>query len=95
MSLLNYEITLYHTPYIDNLVAELQSIIRKKKSLYKDVKSESDYHKKLSFEERQFIKHLSNEEDKILLQLIEHKGWKVETTGRTQIESFTNRIHEN
>ena len=95
MSLLNYEITLYNTPYIDNLVSELQSVIRKKKSLCKDVKSEKDYHKKLSFEERQFIKHLSAEEDRILLQLIEHKGWKVEVTGRTQIESFSNRIREN
>ncbi len=79
MSRLNLEITLYHTPYIENLLTELQSIIDQKKKLYRQVKSENEFHKKLSFEEREFLKHLSLEEDQILLKLIELKGWNVNT----------------
>lgn len=77
MSNLNLEITLYHTPYHDDLMTELQSIINQKKSIYKNVNSASEAHKKLSYEEREFLKHLTAQEDKILLKLIKHKGWRV------------------
>ena len=95
MSRLNLEITLYHTSYIENLVSELQSIVKKKKNLYINVKSESDFQKKLSFEERQFIKYLTLEEDKILLQLTEQKGWNVEVIGTPQTGRLPGKLDLN
>ncbi|MBU1100387.1 MAG: hypothetical protein KKA84_08290 [Bacteroidetes bacterium] len=77
MSNLNLEITLYHTPYHDDLMTELQSIINQKKSIYRNVNSAAEVHKKLSYEEREFLKHLTSQEDQIFLKLIEHKGWRV------------------
>ena len=84
MSRLNFEITLYHTPYIENLLTELQSVINQKRTLYRNVKSESDFHKKLTFEEREIIKHLTLEEERILLKLIDHKGWTVNTNQQSE-----------
>lgn len=75
MSKLNYEITLYHSPYHDSLVEELSSIIKQKKNIYRNIQSESDYADKLTFEEKEILKHLISKEDSILLELIEHKGW--------------------
>lgn len=75
MSKINYEITLYHSPYHDTLVEELCYLIKQKKSIYRKIKSESDFHNKLSFEEREILKHLISKEDKILMELVEHKGW--------------------
>ncbi len=75
MSKLNYEITLYHSPYHDALLEELSSIIRQKKNIYRNLHSEKDIENHLSFEEREILKHLIAREDKILLELIEHKGW--------------------
>ena len=75
MSYLNYEITLYNSPYHDTLLEELSSIIKQKKNFYRHIQSEKDFNEKLSFEERQIIKHLISKENKILYELIEHKGW--------------------
>ncbi len=75
MSRINYELTLYHSPYHDTLVEELSNIIKQKKSIYRNILTERDFNSKLSFEEREILKHLISKEDKILLELIEHKGW--------------------
>lgn len=75
MSRINYELTLYHSPYHDTLVEELSSIIKQKKNIYRNIQTERDFNSKLSFEEREILKHLISKEDKILLELIEHKGW--------------------
>lgn len=75
MSKLNYEITMYHSPYHDTLVEELSNIIKQKKSIYRRIQSEKDFNEKLSYEEREIMKHLIAKEDKILIELIEHKGW--------------------
>lgn len=72
---LNYEITLYRSPYHDTLVEELSSIIKQKKNIYRHIQSETDFENKLCFEEKEILKHLILKEDKILLELIEHKGW--------------------
>lgn len=75
MSKINYEITLYHSPYHDTLLEELSNLIKQKKSIYRKIKSEREFESKLSYEEREILKHLISKEDKILLELIEHKGW--------------------
>lgn len=75
MSNINYEITLYHSPYHDTLVEELGSLIKQKKSIYKNIYSESEFNDKLSYEEREILKHLIAKEDRILLELIKHKRW--------------------
>ena len=84
MSRLNFEITLYHTPFIDNLISELNSIIEQKRKIYKRVRSDHDYHQKLSYEEREILRHLTSEEEKILLQLVELKGWTVNTNSHSK-----------
>ncbi len=92
MSKLNYEITLYHSPYHDSLIEELQSIIRQKKNMYRKIYSENEIDNKLSFEEKEIIKYLTAKEDKILLELIEHKGW----TERFELsESEKNTLEKN
>ena len=75
MSKINYEITLYHSPYHDTLVEELSSLIKQKKSIYRNIHSEREFRDKLSYEEREILKHLIAKEDEILLELIKHKGW--------------------
>ncbi|RJP58992.1 MAG: hypothetical protein C4543_07280 [Ignavibacteriales bacterium] len=75
MSKINYELTLYHSPYHDILIEELSSIIKQKKSIYRNIQTESDFYNKLSYEEKEILKHLITKEDKILYELIQHKGW--------------------
>lgn len=75
MSKINYEITLYHSPYHDTLVEELSNLIKQKKSIYRKIQSEKDFESKLSYEEREILKHLIAKEDKILMELVQHKGW--------------------
>ena len=75
MSKISYEITLYHSPYHDTLVEELSSLIKQKKSIYRRIHSEKDFETKLSYEEREILRHLISKEDKILRELVEHKGW--------------------
>lgn len=92
MSKINYEITLYHSPYHDTLVEELSNLIKQKKSIYRKIKSEKDFETKLSFEEREILKHLIAKEDKILMELVEHKGW-IKRVADYQ-ESFSSGIDE-
>lgn len=92
MSKINYEITLYHSPYHDTLLEELSNLIKQKKSIYRKIKSEREFESKLSYEEREILKHLILKEDKILLELIEHKGWLKHVTDSH--ESLTSRTDE-
>ena len=57
------------------MIEELSNIIKQKKSIYRHIHSEQDFERKLSFEEKEILKHLISKEDKILLELVEHKGW--------------------
>jgi len=75
MSKVNYELTLYHSPYHDTLLEELSILIKQKKSIYRNIHSKKDFETKLSFEERAILKHLMAKENKILRELVEHKGW--------------------
>lgn len=92
MSKINYEITLYHSPYHDTLVEELTNLIKQKKSIYKRIHTEKDFETKLSFEEREILKHLISKEDKILMELVEHKGW-LKRIADSQ-ENLSSRIDE-
>ena len=82
MENLNLEITLNHSPFYDNLLVELQSVAEQKKKILRKVKSQDEIEEKLSFNERQILKHLINKESEILMQLIEIKGWTVSTLKR-------------
>lgn len=88
MSKLNYEITMYHSPYHDTLVEELSNIIKQKKSIYRRIQSEKDLNEKLSYEAKEIMKHLIAQEDKILIDLIEHKGWL------NKFESFEKSLND-
>lgn len=77
MENINLQITLNHTPFYDNLLVELQSVAEQKKKILRRVKSQEEIEDKLSFTERQILKHLMNKENEILMQLIELKGWSL------------------
>lgn len=77
MENINLEITLNHSPFYDNLLVELQSVAEQKKKILRRVKSQGEIDDKLSFTERQILKHLMNKENEILMQLIELKGWSL------------------
>ena len=77
MENINLEITLNHSPFYDNLLVELQSVAEQKKRILRRVKSQDEIEDKLSFTERQILKHLMNKENEILMQLIELKGWSL------------------
>ena len=78
MANMNLEITLSHSPYYDNLLVELQSVIDQKRRILREVRNASDVENMLSYHERQILKHLMKKENDILIKLIQHKGWNVE-----------------
>jgi hypothetical protein len=75
MSQTNYDIALYNSPYFENLISELYRISRYKRNIYRKIRTEHDYNKKLSFEERLILKDLSEKENKILLEILVNKNW--------------------
>ncbi len=75
MSKINYDIALYRSPYYENLIEELHRISAQKRNIYKKIKTENDFHSKLSFEERGILKDLSEREDKIIFEILMHKDW--------------------
>jgi len=75
MSNLNYDIALYNTPFFENLVSEFYRISRYKRNIYKKIRNEDDYKKKLSYEERIILKDLSEKENKIILEILVNKNW--------------------
>lgn len=78
MGNLNLEITLSHSPYYDNMLIELQSVIEQKRRILREVRNANDIENILSYNERQILKHLIKKENDILLKLMQHKGWNVE-----------------
>ena len=77
MENINRDITLNHSPFYDNLLFDLGSVADQKKRILKKVRSKAELEEKLSFIERQNLKHLMDRESKILIQLIELKGWSL------------------
>jgi hypothetical protein len=75
MSQTNYDIALYNSPYFENLISELYRISRYKRNIYRKIRTEQEYNKKLSFEERMILKDLSEKENKILLEILVNKNW--------------------
>lgn len=75
MSHINYDIALYNSPFFEDLVNELFRISRYKRNIYKNIRNEEDYKKKLSFEERSILKDLSAKENKIILEILVNKHW--------------------
>jgi hypothetical protein len=75
MSSINYDIALYNTPFFENLVSEFYRISRYKRNIYKKIRNEEEYRKKLSFEERIILKDLSEKENKIILEILVNKNW--------------------
>ena len=75
MSHINYDIALYNSPFFEELVNELFRISRYKRNIYKNIRNEEEYKKKLSFEERSILKDLSVKENKIILEILVNKHW--------------------
>jgi len=75
MSQINFDIALYNSPFFENLVSELFRISKYKRNIYKRIRSEEEYSKKLSYEERSILKDLSEKENKILLEILVSKNW--------------------
>lgn len=75
MSQINYDIALYNSPFFENLISELFRICRYKSNIYRRIRSEEEYARKLSYEERYILEDLSEKENKILLEIMASKNW--------------------
>ena len=75
MSQINFDIVLYNSPFFENLVNEFHRISKYKRNIYKKIRNEEEYSKKLSNEERIILKDLSDKENKILLEILANKQW--------------------
>ena len=75
MSSINYDIALYNSPLFEDLVSEFYRISRYKRNIYRKIKNEDEYNKKLSREERTILKDLSEKENKIILEILLNKNW--------------------
>lgn len=75
MSQINFDIVLYSSPFFENLVNEFHRISKYKRNIYKKIRNEEEYLKKLSNEERIILKDLSEKENKILLEILANKQW--------------------
>lgn len=75
MSNVNFEIALYNTPSFEELINELYRISCYKRNIYRKIKNEKEYFKKLSYEERVILKDLSLKEDKLIIEILVNKNW--------------------
>jgi len=75
VSTINYDIALYNSPLFEDLVSEFYRISRYKRNIYRKIKNEDEYNKKLSREERTILKDLSEKENKIILEILLNKNW--------------------
>ena len=75
MSTINYDIALYNSPLFEDLVSEFYRISRYKRNIYRKIRNEDEYNKKLSWEERTILKDLSEKENKIILEILLNKNW--------------------
>lgn len=104
MSQLNFDIVLYNSPFFENLVSEFYRISRYKRNIYRKIKNEEEFSKKLSKEERTILKDLSEKENRILLEILANKQWlvkqRVENTITERYElnpekfEFLNSVYE-
>lgn len=75
MSQVNFDIVLYNSPFFENLVNEFHRISKYKRNIYRKIRNEEEYSKKLSNEERFILKDLSDKENRILLEILANKQW--------------------
>ncbi len=75
MSQISYDITLYNSPGYENLITELYRISRYKRNIYKKIRNEEEYNKKLSFDDRSILSDLSKKENEVLLEILASKLW--------------------
>jgi hypothetical protein len=75
MSQINYDITLYNFLNYESLIGELYRISRYKRNIYKKIRNEEEYQKKLSSEERIILDDLSKKENQLLLEILTNKQW--------------------
>jgi len=75
LSRINFDIVLYNSPFFENLVNEFHRISKYKRNIYRKIKNEEEYSKKLSNEERFILKDLSDKENRILLEILANKQW--------------------
>ncbi|MEW6654092.1 MAG: hypothetical protein AB1394_11575 [Bacteroidota bacterium] len=77
MSQLKFDIVLYSSPFFESLVSEFYRISRYKRNIYKKIRNEEEFAKKLSNEERTILKDLSEKENRILIEILANKQWLV------------------
>jgi len=77
MSQLKFDIVLYNSPFFESLVSEFYRISRYKRNIYKKIKNEEEFIKKLSKEEKIILKDLSEKENRILIEILANKQWLV------------------
>lgn len=70
-----------------NLLVELQSVTQQKRKILRKVKTEEELQTKLSYDERQILKHLDNKENEILMNLVELKGWNINSEFKQKKQS--------
>ncbi|MHB8905680.1 MAG: hypothetical protein ACYC5R_11415 [Melioribacteraceae bacterium] len=75
MSVINFEIALYNSPSFEELINELYRISRYKRNIYRNIKNEDEYYKKLSYEERAILKDLSAKENNLIIEILVDKNW--------------------
>lgn len=92
MSKINFDIALYNSPFFEELINELYRISRYKRNIYRKIRNEEDYKKKLSFEERAILKDLSTKENKIILEILVNKHWL--NLPADSIDFFTENLGE-
>jgi hypothetical protein len=74
---LNYELSLLNSPYFDNLLTELKIILEQKKKLLTGIRNSKDFNEKLSFAEIGIYGFILKREEKLLLELVNIKGWSI------------------
>jgi len=90
MSNINFDIALYNSPFFESLVGEFYRISRYKRNIYRKIRNEEEYNRKLSCEERMILKDLSEKENKILLEILANKQW-LDLPGST-VEFFKSNL---
>ncbi|MFH1197896.1 MAG: hypothetical protein V1720_19500 [bacterium] len=90
MSNINFDIALYNSPFFENLVSEFYRICRYKRNIYKKIRNEEEYSRKLSYEERAILSDLSVKENKIILEILANKHWL--NLPESSIDFFKNNL---
>lgn len=75
MSQISYDITLYNSPGYENLITELYRISRYKRNIYKKIRTEEEFNKKLSYDDKAILNDLTKKENEVLLEILTNKMW--------------------